>query len=260
MAQLARATGCDAGWGRTCVGCARWLTSISKPFGCRFSGDEASLGDAVTGISRADSASGETELGRCCTNFLWFATAVGVEVLSWCRPDNEIVLGLSALLTTVPADVEPGGLPAAARVLRKRRRSRGREKPVPDLWTDRAGDAIALRPLPHGRRRMGFSKALFRANCTPNTPPDRTRVGRSVKAAENCMALSPRLDELIVVQAESGSTPDSAGSRAQPRLRPCLRSGHSRSQTETAWTASDGIRRRVSDAVRRTIAMTRDRQ
>ncbi len=76
MAQLARATGCDAGWGRTCVGCARWLTSISKPFGCRFSGDEASLGDAVTGISRADSASGETELGRCCTNFLWFATAV----------------------------------------------------------------------------------------------------------------------------------------------------------------------------------------
>jgi hypothetical protein len=34
------------------------------------------MGDAVTGISRADSANGEIELGRCCANFMWFATAV----------------------------------------------------------------------------------------------------------------------------------------------------------------------------------------
>ena len=40
------------------------------------------MGDAVTGISRADSANGEIELGRCCANFMWFATAV---VARYCR-------------------------------------------------------------------------------------------------------------------------------------------------------------------------------
>jgi hypothetical protein len=32
------------------------------------------MGDAVTGISRADSASGEIELGRCCADFTRSAT------------------------------------------------------------------------------------------------------------------------------------------------------------------------------------------
>ena len=42
------------------------------------------------------------------------------------RTRRAIAPGLSALLTAVPADIEPGGLPTAARVLRERRRSRGR--------------------------------------------------------------------------------------------------------------------------------------
>ena len=39
---------------------------------------------------------------------------------------NQIAPGLSALLTAFPADIEPGGLPTAALLLRERRRSRGR--------------------------------------------------------------------------------------------------------------------------------------
>ena len=37
---------------------ARSLTCTSRPVGHRLSGDEAGLGDAITGINRADSASG----------------------------------------------------------------------------------------------------------------------------------------------------------------------------------------------------------
>ena len=69
------------------------------------------MGDAVTGINRADSASGEIELGRCCANFLWFATAVGVEVFSRGRTGRGFAPGPSALLTVGNAVFEPDSLP-----------------------------------------------------------------------------------------------------------------------------------------------------
>jgi len=49
VAQLALGTGRDAGWGRVGAYGARWLTSISKPFGCRVSGDVAGAGARVSG-------------------------------------------------------------------------------------------------------------------------------------------------------------------------------------------------------------------
>jgi hypothetical protein len=80
------------------------------------------MGDAVTGINRADSASEKSNgpmlrqhhavcnSSRCPGSFL--------------LPDWQVVWasGLSARLTVA----EPDGLPTAARVLRMRRRSRGR--------------------------------------------------------------------------------------------------------------------------------------
>ena len=47
------------------------------------------------------------------------------EVFSRCRTGRAVAPGLSALRTIFPADVEPGDLPIAARVLRERRRLRG---------------------------------------------------------------------------------------------------------------------------------------
>ena len=117
-----RTSGGRPSWGRERRR-GRPRTRISRPCGRRLAGDQAGWGtrrsgqgDAVTSIRRADSASGCGS--GCCARRVQTATAVVTATLTTMRPSSA-VLTSSVTVATV-------GLPTAARVLRWRRRSRGR--------------------------------------------------------------------------------------------------------------------------------------
>ena len=85
------------------------------------------MGDAVTGINRADSASRKLNglILRQDHVVCNSSGCRGIFLMPGWQSDCARAVSTSARLTAGTAVVEPGGLPTAARVLRERRRSRG---------------------------------------------------------------------------------------------------------------------------------------